>query len=47
MLENFNNWMLYTVQSIHYADNNAMNNAFEKLEQERINEIEVIDFEEL
>ena len=47
MLEKFNDWMKCTVQSIHYSDNNAMNNAFERLEEDRINQIEVIDFEEL
>ena len=45
MLENFNSWMLNTIHSVHYSDNNAMQNAFEKLEQERINQIEVIDVE--
>jgi hypothetical protein len=44
-MERFNDWMINVVKSIHYSDNKAMTEAYERVAQNEINEIEVIDYE--
>jgi len=46
-MEDFNNWMINTVKSIHFSDNKAMTEAYEKVQQNEINQIEVVDYETL
>jgi hypothetical protein len=46
-MEKFNDWMLNVVKSIHYSDNKAMSEAYEKVAQNEINEITVNDYEEV
>ncbi len=46
-MENFDLWMRNVVKSIHYSDNKAMSEAYEKVAQNEINEITVIDYEEV
>lgn len=46
-MENFDLWMRETVQSVYYSDNKAMTEAYEKVQQNEINQIEVIDYETL
>jgi len=46
-MEKFNDWMRNVVKSIHYSDNKAMSEAYEKVAQNEINEITVIDYEEV
>jgi hypothetical protein len=36
-IENFNDWMINKVQSVHYANNEAMCNAYEKIEEKYVN----------
>jgi hypothetical protein len=40
-MENFDFWMRNVVKSIHYSDNKAMSEAYEKVAQNEINNIEV------
>jgi hypothetical protein len=35
--ENFNEWMLNKVKSIHYANHEEMCNAYEKIEEKYVN----------
>jgi hypothetical protein len=46
-MEKFNSWMINVVKSIHYSDNKAMTEAYERVAQNEINEITVIDYEEV
>lgn len=46
-MENFDFWMRNVVKSIYYSDNKAMSEAYEKVQQNEINEITVIDYEEV
>ena len=46
-MEKFDFWMRNVVKSIHYSDNKAMSEAYEKVAQNEINEITVIDYEEV
>ena len=46
-MEKFNDWMRNVVKSIHYSDNKAMSDAYEKVAQNEINNIEVTDYEEV
>lgn len=46
-MEKFNDWMANTVKSIHYSDNKAMTEAYERVQQNEVNQINVIDHEEL
>ena len=41
VMEKFNSWMINVVKSIHYSDNKAMTEAYERVVQNEINEIEV------
>ena len=36
-VENFNEWMINKVQSIHYANNLEMCNAYERIEEKYVN----------
>jgi hypothetical protein len=44
-MEQFDSWMINVVKSIHYSDNKAMTEAYERVAQNEINEITVIDYE--
>ena len=46
-MEQFDNWMINVVKSIHYSDNKAMTEAYERVAQNEINEITVVDYEEV
>ena len=46
-MEQFDKWMRNVVKSIHYSDNKAMSEAYEKVSQNEINEITVNDYEEV
>jgi hypothetical protein len=46
-MEQFDSWMINVVKSIHYSDNKAMTEAYERVAQNEINEITVIDYEEV
>lgn len=46
-MEQFDQWMRNVVKSIHYSDNKAMSEAYEKVQQNEINNIEVNDYEEV
>jgi hypothetical protein len=46
-MEQFDQWMINVVKSIHYSDNKAMTEAYEKVAQNEINNIEVNDYEEV
>ena len=36
-VENFNEWMLNKVKSVHYSNNEEMCNAYEKIEEKYVN----------
>jgi len=36
-IENFNDWMLNIVKSVHYSNNLEMCNAYEKIEEKYVN----------
>jgi hypothetical protein len=40
-MEQFDQWMRNVVKSIHYSDNKAMSEAYEKVAQNEINNIKV------